>query len=53
MKLAWKPWHDVAVGNDLKFRVRVEFGGEKQPAPETLDQINKLLAQVAEELQLR
>ncbi|HWQ37446.1 MAG TPA: DUF499 domain-containing protein [Burkholderiales bacterium] len=43
----------AAVGHDLKFHVRVEFGGETPPTSETVDQLNNLLAQVSEELKLR
>ena len=42
----------AAVGHDLKFRLRVEFGGETPPDPGAVDQVNTLLAQVSEELKL-
>ncbi len=42
----------AAIGNDLKFTVRVEVGGENTPAPEALEKINKLLADVSEDLRL-
>jgi hypothetical protein len=43
----------AAIGHDLKFGVRVEFGGENPPGPMVVDQLNALLAQVSEELKLR
>ena len=42
----------AAIGNDLKFTVRIEVGGESAPAPETLEKINDLLADVSEDLRL-
>ena len=42
----------AAVGHDLKFRLRVEFGGETRPDAGAVEQINALLAQVSEELKL-
>ena len=42
----------AAIGNDLKFTVRIEVGGESAPAPATLEKINELLADVSEELRL-
>ncbi len=42
----------AAVGNDLKFNLRIEFGGETAPDPEAVDKINALLAEVSEELKL-
>ena len=42
----------AAIGNDLKFTVRIEVGGESAPAPETLEKINELLADVSDELRL-
>jgi hypothetical protein len=43
----------AAVGQDLRFHVRIEFGGGKPPAPETVDQLNGLLAEVSDELKLK
>ena len=42
----------AAVGHDLRFNVRVEFGGEIAPAPEAVEEINELLSQVSDELKL-
>ena len=42
----------AAVGHDLRFNVRVEFGGETAPAPEAVEEINELLSQVSDELKL-
>ena len=42
----------AAVGHDLKFHLRVEFGGETPPDPNAVDQVNTLLTQVSEELKL-
>ena len=42
----------AAVGHDLKFHLRVEFGGETPPEPDAVEQINALLAEVSEELKL-
>ncbi len=42
----------AAVGNDLKFNLRVEFGGETAPDPEAVDKINTLLSEVSDELKL-
>ena len=38
----------AAVGNDLKFNVRVELGGETAPHPETVETINTLLSEVSD-----
>ena len=43
----------AAVGNDLKFTVRVEVGGESTPSPEAVQRINELLAEVSEDLQIQ
>ena len=37
----------AAVGNDLKFNIRVEFGGTDPPSAEAVTKINELLAEVA------
>ncbi len=42
----------AAVGNDLKFSVRVEFGGETAPDSEAVEKINKLLSEVSDKLRL-
>ncbi len=42
----------AAVGNDLKFNLRIEFGGETAPDPEAVDKINALLSEVSDELKL-
>ena len=42
----------AAVGHDLKFRLRVEFGGETRPDAGAVEQVNALLAEVSEELKL-
>ena len=36
----------AAVGNDLKFNIRIEFGGEKPPSGDVVKRINGLLADV-------
>ncbi len=42
----------ATVGHDLKFRLRVEFGGETRPDAGAVEQVNALLAEVSEELKL-
>ena len=42
----------AAVGNVLKFNVRIEFGGETAPDPKIVEKINELLAEVSDELRL-
>ena len=42
----------VAVGNELKFNIRVEFGGETAPDPESIKKINELLSYVSDKLKL-
>ena len=42
----------AAIGNDLKFNVRVEFGGETAPPPEAVKRINELLSEVSDDLRL-
>jgi len=42
----------AAVRNDLKFNLRIEFGGETAPDPEAVDKINTLLSEVSDELKL-
>ena len=42
----------AAVGNNLRFNLRVEFGGETAPDPETVEKINELLSEVSDKLKL-
>jgi len=42
----------AAVGNALKFNVRIEFGGETAPDPAAVEEINALLAEVSGNLRL-
>ena len=42
----------AAVGSELKFNVRVEFGGKDAPDAEAVTRINALLAEVSDRLQL-
>ena len=42
----------AAVGNDLKFNIRVEFGGETAPDPDAVEKINALLGEVADKFRL-
>ena len=42
----------AAVGTELKFNVRVDFGGETPPDPEAVKKINELLSEVSDELRL-
>lgn len=42
----------AAVGHDLKFRVRVELGGDTPPAPDAVARIDALLAEASEEWKL-
>ena len=44
---------EAAVGHDLKFHLRVEFGGERRPEPDEAKRIAALLAQVSDDLELR
>ena len=43
----------AAVGNDLRFTVRIEVGGATAPSPEAVAKINDLLAEVSEDLRLQ
>ena len=43
----------AAIGNDLKFSVRVELGGEGPPSAEAVEKINELLAEVSDTLRLQ
>ena len=42
----------AAVGNSLKFNVRIEFSGETTPDPEQVQKINELLSEVSDNLRL-
>ena len=42
----------AAVGNDLRFNVRVEFGGKTPPDPAAVEKINQLLSEVSDDLRL-
>ncbi len=42
----------AAVGNVLKFKVRVELGGETAPDPRAVEKINELLFEVSDKLKL-
>ncbi len=42
----------AAVGNKLKFNIRVEFGGKTAPDPESVKKINELLSYVSDKLKL-
>ena len=43
----------AAVGNELRFTVRIEVGGTTAPSPEAVEKINDLLAEVSEDLRLQ
>ena len=43
----------AAIGNDLKFSVRVELGGKGPPSAEAVEKINELLAEVSDTLRLQ
>ena len=42
----------AAVGNDLRFNLRVEFGGATAPDPAAVEKINQLLSEVSGDLRL-
>ena len=42
----------AAVGNELKFSIRIEFGGDDVPDPAVVEAINSLLSAVSEDLKL-
>ena len=47
--------HDIAmaaVGNDLRFNVRIEMGGENTPEQSAVDAVNAILAEIVEDLKL-
>ena len=41
------------MGCDLKFRVRVELGGDKPPGPDAIARIDALLAEASEDWKLK
>ena len=43
----------AAIGTEIKFNIRVEFGGESRPDPEAVEKINELLAEVDDTLRLK
>ena len=43
----------AAIGTEIKFKIRVEFGGETPPDPEAVEKINELLAKVDDTLRLK
>lgn len=42
----------AAAGNDLKFHLRIELGGDVQPQSETIDKLNKILKDISVNLKL-
>ena len=42
----------AAVGNELKFNVRIELGGDTTPDPAVVEKINALLSEVSDDLKL-
>ena len=40
------------MGNELKFSIRIEFGGDDVPDPAVVEAINSLLSAVSEDLKL-
>ena len=44
---------EAAIGTEIKFNIRVEFGGESRPDPEAVEKINELLAEVDDTLRLK
>ncbi len=43
----------ASVGNDLKFKVRIELSGETPPTPDVIERINAHLSDVSEGMELR
>jgi len=43
----------ASIGHDLKFRVRIELGGEKPPSDEAVAKVNAVLKQIREGITLR
>ena len=43
----------AAVGNNLRFSVRIELGGQNVVPSNVVDEINALLAKISDDLQLR
>ncbi|HEY9862920.1 MAG TPA: hypothetical protein V6D21_01950 [Candidatus Obscuribacterales bacterium] len=44
---------NATVGIELKFRLRIELGGESRPPQEAINQINQLLQDISEDLELK
>ena len=44
---------EAAIGTEIKFKIRVKFGGETPPDPEAVEKINQLLAEVDDTLKLK
>ena len=42
----------IAVGHDLRFFVRIELSGEKAPAEEVVNAVNRVLGRVSPNLKL-
>ena len=42
----------AAIGTKIKYKIRVEFGGETPPDPEAVEKINELLGEVDDSLKL-
>ncbi len=43
----------AAIGTEIKYKIRIEFGGETPPNPEAVAKINELLAEVDDTLRLK
>ena len=43
----------AAIGTEIKYKIRIEFGGETPPDPEAVAKINELLAEVDDTLKLK
>ena len=43
----------AAIGTEIKYKIRVEFGGETRPDPEAVERMNELLAEVDGALRLK
>ena len=43
----------AAEGNELRFRLRIEFGGEEIPSSNLTDQLNEILEQISKDLILK
>ncbi|MEW6380188.1 MAG: DUF499 domain-containing protein [bacterium] len=44
---------EAAVGYDLKFRLRIELGGDPPPSAELVKKVNEILAGISKNIQLR